>query len=241
VSAIPDRAHGLPRADPAVIEKYLDRAWILSDTHFWHDNIVSCHLRISGVSDHPLRLNPTTCFGGIRVGGLARRRSDCRSTGQQALRRGLRARLARCRREPVSARKLATGDPGTRQCSWWSGSAELPSEPAGSCRMTIMDPARWRAHAGEARVDHELGPWQGLVGMEWWAESLGAKRSCHRGGHWQLPRQALASQSPEPLIASQLRPHQTRCPHPLTSRTSPVAARASAGTRRGHSLRHPYQ
>jgi len=45
VSAIPDRAYGLPRADPAIIERNLDRVWILSDTHFWHDNIVVYHNR----------------------------------------------------------------------------------------------------------------------------------------------------------------------------------------------------
>ncbi|MBV9100110.1 MAG: metallophosphoesterase [Candidatus Dormibacteraeota bacterium] len=42
---IPDRAAGLPRADPSVIERNVDRVFILSDTHWWHDNIVEYHHR----------------------------------------------------------------------------------------------------------------------------------------------------------------------------------------------------
>jgi hypothetical protein len=30
--------------------------------------VPALEMRISGESDHPFRLNPTTCFGGIRPG-----------------------------------------------------------------------------------------------------------------------------------------------------------------------------
>ena len=42
---IPDRAAGVSRADPSIIEQNLRRGFILSDTHWWHDNIVTYHQR----------------------------------------------------------------------------------------------------------------------------------------------------------------------------------------------------
>lgn len=42
---IPDRAAGFPRADPSIIRRNLGRVLILSDTHWWHDNIVEYHNR----------------------------------------------------------------------------------------------------------------------------------------------------------------------------------------------------
>lgn len=46
---IPDRATGFAHADPGIIERNLARVLILSDTHWWHDNIVEYHNR---PSDH---------------------------------------------------------------------------------------------------------------------------------------------------------------------------------------------
>jgi len=43
--SIPDRAAGVPRADASVVQQNLDRVFILSDTHWWHDNIVTYHQR----------------------------------------------------------------------------------------------------------------------------------------------------------------------------------------------------
>ena len=39
------RAAGLPRADPGVVTSQLFRVMVISDTHFWHDNIVRYHNR----------------------------------------------------------------------------------------------------------------------------------------------------------------------------------------------------